>query len=159
MGLTQTQVSEILLLVKTLISEVTMASESTSNWICQSCRKPILDGDGTIEIININQELGAVGDYPKLASGTEESAELISTTQRVLRLITPNSGLIVYHNGECDPHPNNEGYWLSTARATTLEAWCSWVLHIFEKTWMGKNDLSTMLSFWWTHKNEEPPSL
>ncbi|MEK6408930.1 MAG: hypothetical protein AABN34_18560 [Acidobacteriota bacterium] len=136
---------------------------SSTVWICQTCKQPISTGDGFIEVINCNSDLGPIGSYPREATppfdlGTEESggAKIGDLVAELLQR-KPYIGFLVFHT-RCDPYPDTEGYSIQLARAETLEEWCGWVLHLFEKTWMSRGDLERMLEFWWSHKGDERPN-
>ena len=97
---------------------------SSVAWICQICKQPINSGDGFVEVINCNPDLGPVGSYPCKATppfdlGTEES-DGVKIDDLVTELLQrkPNIGFIVFHS-RCDPHPNTEGYSIQLTRAET----------------------------------------
>jgi hypothetical protein len=148
----------------------------TDHWICQACRKPC-EHRGIIAVYNANSELGRVGNYPIDASPdvdprTTTDAYRIETDPSVatLREITHaqvegarwlirrplNIDFGIFHP-ECNPFSEQSAY--TFGAPIRLEGWASWVLHLQEKTWMGRWDLMRMLDFWWSHKGEDPPDL
>ena len=136
---------------------------TSPHWVCQTCKQPITDGRGTIEIINTNPELGPVGGYPREATPevapVRTDSGFIDTvgTLEVLRDHKSNVDLLVYHTERCDPHPDTDGYHFDVNRAATLEHWCGWVFHLFDKTWMGRDDVQRLLAFWWDHNGQRLP--
>ncbi len=113
-------------------------------WSCVTCGQPISGGEGIVELINTNAELGPIGAYPRAPSDDKDL------------MAAPNVKAIVYHQGECDPYPDaGDGYWFTTDRAATLEAWCSWVDHVFEKTWMSRDDMQRFLGFWFRNRGRD----
>lgn len=135
---------------------------SSTVWICQTCKQPITSGDGFIEVINCNPDLGPVGSYPSEATPpfdleTERvgAVKIGVLVDEFLRR-KPNIDFLVLHT-RCDPHTDTEGYSIPVSQAETLDEWCGLVLHLFEKTWMSRGDLKRMLAFWWTHNGRERP--
>lgn len=135
----------------------------TPHWVCQICRAPIA-GDGIVTIGNANEALGPIDHYPIDATPAFEpqsqpppggfvghsASELVSYLDRPI-----NIRFRVMH-AKCAPEPDPGAYWFHTP--ATLDGYVGWVLHLFEKNWMGRDDLYAMLAFWWRHKNEQPPS-
>ena len=134
----------------------------TPHWICQTCKKPIANGDGFLEIINIDPAVGTVGDYPIEPSydGDEgwskanphdppPTTEQLFGRQRI--------GFYVHHDGDCTIYPEREGYWAETVEVSTPERFMAHVAHLFEKSWMSRGDLLRLLRFWWSHKGEKLP--
>ena len=115
-----------------------------SPWTCETCKQLIRSGEGFIEIINKSVALGEVGIYP------QEPSDDSSLGKR------PNNGIIVHHRGVCDPHPENDGYWLAVERAETPEQWLNWVEHLFEKTWMSREDMERLVAFWRSNRGMPP---
>jgi hypothetical protein len=145
-----------------------------NHWICQICHEQT-GGEGIIEIINANIDLGPIGSYPVRA--TEDVAigeqrfraemarekgvsidKLVLTAAELVKLSPPtaNNVLVIRHL-RCTSDQRNQGYWFETSRAETPESWIAWAIHLGEKSWMGRQDVLHMLSFWWTHKGERPP--
>jgi hypothetical protein len=146
-----------------------------TNWVCQICHKPAPD-HCVIEVINSNIDHGSIGGYPVMASEDEQAA-----TERLREQIAKERGVAPEHVAfsiddvtdrlspqiniafvvrhiECTRDQDNEGYWLGADRANTLGEWAGWVIHLSEKTWMGRDDLVRMLAFWWTHRGDQPPA-
>lgn len=152
-------------LVRRLLRE---EEENATHWVCQECGKPIENGAGYVDVINTNSKLGKIGGDPRYASPDpdiqvppDENKEksnpalnFISAEELVKRGAAPqNIGFRVTHT-KCGP---DTGYNIDLKRARTLAEWCSWVLHVSGKTWMGKEDTRRMLAFWWEHKGEREP--
>ena len=152
-----------------------MSTDQDVNWICQICQKPA-GADGVIEIINVNINLGPIGSYPVMRSEeSQEVSERFRAEKARERGISPerfafsledlsdlplpqcNNDFVVRHVS-CTADQANEGYWFATSRAATLDTWAGWMLHLSEKKWMGRDDLTRMLSFWWSHKGKQPPT-
>ena len=55
---------------------------------------------------------------------------------------------------KCDPHSESNSYWFRVESASTLAKWCSWVVHLSEKTWMSKDDIGRMIEFWFKNRGE-----
>ncbi|MBC8137581.1 MAG: hypothetical protein H8F28_16995 [Fibrella sp.] len=115
-----------------------------------------------MEIVNSNQELGTVGGYPRKATnelevqgknpGVYDAIELMDAYKNHEQ----NIDFLVFHT-KCDPHPNTEGYVIELSRAKSITDWVGWTLHLFQKSWMGREDLEHMLLFWWSHKKQTSP--
>ena len=118
-----------------------------------------------IEIVNGNTSLGEVGAFPIEPTPEYALSEGLHHSEDVLREMIqrqadgPNIALQIFHQGTCDPNPDNDGYWLQTSRAVTLEQWCGWVLHLAPKTWLSKHDLTIILSAWWVNRGLSDPSV
>lgn len=144
--------------------------------MCQACKKP-LSGGGVIAVYNANAELGPVGNYPVSASPdtnpcTSSDAYRINTdpdvatrqemaqaqVQGAIWLLNrpTNIAFGAFHTG-CNPYAEQSAY--TFGPPLDMEHWAAWVLHLQEKTWMGRWDLMRMLAFWWTHKGKFPSGL
>ena len=136
---------------------------ASSRWICDACHKPIRDGTGYIEVRDAK-----TGDYPRGATpdGTQLTdaaiAKRIETGRPTeepfgMNAISeiadtpPAIAFNVFH-ARCDDHNEVNPYWFAVERANTLEKWCSWVVHLCEKTWMGKRDVKRMIAFWFRNR-------
>lgn len=149
-------------------------SAATSHWLCQACHRPA--PDGIIEIINTNIDLGPIGSYPVEATpdraateraylddirkerGIPDGEPFAFSAADLARLVVPqhNLGFVIRHL-ECTADKKIQGYWFSAREAATLEHYVNWILHLGEKTWMGREDIVSMLYFWWAHKGQRPP--
>ena len=144
-------------------------------WRCMSCAQPLPD-DGDVQVFNANPDLGAVGSYPHQPSPDDppwssspehllaqdhdvatfsEVAE--AQVRDALWLVNrpKNIDFGVYHT-RCDPHSDLNPYRIP---AVAGEYWLAWVYHIAAKTWVGKWDLLRLLSFYWRHRDVDPPPL
>lgn len=70
----------------------------------------------------------------------------------------PQIEFAAYHHA-CDPDPNKDPYWFDIERAPTLKSWCGWVHHLCGKTWMGKQDVERMLTFWFKNRGVDMHTL
>jgi hypothetical protein len=92
------------------------------------------DSHGSLRVVD------GIGENPNdIIQHTEESR--------------PNIAFVVRHL-ECITDKAVEGKPFTTDRASNLEEWVGWVLHVGTKPWMDTNDLLRMIEFWWTHKGE-----
>jgi hypothetical protein len=136
-----------------------------ATWICSKCGKPLIDGNGMIDVINANPDLGTVGTYPQRAAAPEEPVEhdesgavdLASLQTRILEgMRRPNNVDFVVLHADCR-EGETFGYQIAPSQAQTLDAWVGWALHLCEKTWFGKDELERMLRFWYRGRGKEPP--
>jgi hypothetical protein len=133
------------------------------HWVCEVCHKEIADGDGFILIYNANPTLGDVGGHPVGPSvEPPEPDELVLPSQAAWDYMQAQRdsvgiGFSVSH-ANCQRNEPEGPYLITTDRASDLDEWCSWVLHLAGKSWMGRDDLVRMLAFWWSHKGISPPN-
>lgn len=114
----------------------------TSPWICDTCKKPITDGDGVIELVNNNPAHGQVGSLARRAS---DDSDLMAD---------PNVKAVVFHTGKkgCQPYPGLQGYPILVSRAGTLADWVAWMNHLFEKSWLSRGDLERLNRLWFKNR-------
>lgn len=119
-----------------------MASDPhTSPWLCTTCGRPIKQGEGVIELVNNDPEIGPIGSLPRRASDDDD----LVAHRRV--------EFVAYHNPKCDPHPGEQGYWFAADRANTLAAWCAWLNHLSEKTgWLSRGDMERLNRWWFKNR-------
>lgn len=48
----------------------------------------------------------------------------------------------VYHQ-DCDPNPDNQGYWIGAERCKTFPELLDWTAHLMEKRWLQNTNWST----------------
>ena len=60
-----------------------------------------------------------------------------------------------YHS-ECNPYKHLSAY--EIPGSVDAERWMGWVLHLYDKTWMGKWDLHRMLVFYMGSQRRGPPT-
>jgi hypothetical protein len=135
-----------------------------NEWKCAVCHKPIAWGDGLVKVFNVDKDLGPVGAYPRKATegrytdtaGGEEQrrARSLLEMSETVKPVPPNVGFEAYHT-ECDPSPGRSAYEITVKRAATLDQWCSWVLHLGDKKWMGREDILRMLAYYFDNRGIE----
>jgi hypothetical protein len=139
---------------------------SPKPWTCSVCKKPIAPGEGTIDIMDAES-----GGSPRRPTSDEErlTPEAIEERRKQGRPTEPpfdgvglgelahNPIQIAFgaYHYECAQKPDMEPYWIAVERAETLEAWCRWVHHLTEKSWMSKDDIARMLAFWFKNRGED----
>jgi hypothetical protein len=114
---------------------------------------------GFVEIIGLTEE-GAYAGYPaEPTPEPSEPAELMTVAELSSEEYSPRPriGIRALHT-QCTKG-GSPGYRIDVKRARTLEEWVAWVLHLQEKAWMGRADLMRMLSYWWSNRGEQRPSL
>jgi hypothetical protein len=133
------------------------------HWICEVCKGEIDENNrGGIIIYNTNPSYGPVGSGPIGPTvEPEEPAELVLPSEEGWNYLRARHeavsiGFSVAHR-KCERNESEGPYFIDAERAPTLEAWVTWVLHMQEKAWMGRDDLMRMLGFWWSHKGAVPP--
>lgn len=133
-------------------------------WTCTYCKQPIPDLDGFFDVYNANPDLAPVGGYPMEATpeerevtrGEGEGFRVVSADALLERLGRGRSiGFRAYHR-TCDPNPEGGAYTLPLREVATLEQWCALVMHLREKTWMGREDLAGLVAFWFTSRDINP---
>lgn len=117
-------------------------------WTCAHCKEPLGPHD---YILVMDSESGG---HPRRATPEEVPFSEILDAVDLLSLKPPEPQVkfLACHQ-VCDPKPGIESYCIHAGRAETLEAWCGWVHHLHEKTWMGKYDLGRMLNFWFVNRD------
>jgi hypothetical protein len=70
--------------------------------------------------------------------------------------LEPSIGLRVMHR-RCEGHQYRNAY--SFLAPASFEELVSWINHLAQKTWMGKEDILRLLNLRWTHKGERAPNL
>lgn len=125
---------------------------TTKPWMCTHCKKPIAAGDGYILVMDPGSK-GYPNPQPtKSDPPTDHGMTFQSFAD--LKPRRPDVEYDVLHH-ECDPNPDTNPYWFAVERADTLEAWCGWVHHLGEKTWMGTWDMRRMIAFWFSNRGED----
>jgi hypothetical protein len=151
-----------------------MGQSEEVHWVCQACKLPLAE-KGIIEVINININLGEIGGYP--VSATEDESVVAARERRERALaegVDPGEEIGFKHIGgvdleplprnvgfaakhvECYADTENFGYHFPSGDVPILDEWIKKVLHLSEKTWMGREDLIGMIEFWWSHKGDNP---
>lgn len=121
-----------------------MPTPKAPPWVCLGCYEPVLEADGVIEVFNNNLDLGHIGVFP------------VARTE-VATLKPPNNDIRVYHRERCDPDRfQPPGFVIHTGQADTLEKWVWWTDHLFDKPWMGRDDLQRFLGYWWKNRLLKP---
>jgi hypothetical protein len=139
-----------------------------SAWICEVCKKPI-EKDGFVAVYNVDRDVGPIGAYPTRASDNRVEpqdsrvegemprirslAEVVADKEPTIRI-----GFAAYHT-KCDPQPERSPYHFPATRAATLEQWCSWVLHLGDKTWFGREDILRMINYYFHNRGIDVDSL
>lgn len=133
-------------------------------WQCVYCGKAIADGDGFVELNNTNPDLGSVYGHPIEAtpdswSDPPESPLVLKRGSDWVELVerqrVHNIGFRAFHT-ECNPQRGEQGYFIPVEKAQSLGQWCSWVVHLREKVWMGRDDLVRMLIYYFTNRGLDP---
>jgi hypothetical protein len=128
-----------------------------AEWVCDECREVVKDGAAYVKIVDAKHrghpdqptpDLDATGIGDVLPGGgklirPEDVPSLMSAIPEARVVFT------VVHE-LCDPAPDKAGYRIPLRRASTLEDWVAWVIHVHEKRWMGRTDLVRMLAFWFS---------
>jgi hypothetical protein len=125
-----------------------------SLWRCDVCDQGIRPGTGFVEIVD-RPATGLPGGYP--SEPTPDVAFTGGWGEPVV-LTMPRIAFRVAHH-RCDPDLDGQGYWIGVERARTLEEWVSWVLHVGQKTWMGRRDILMMLSYWFSNRGASWPDV
>ena len=142
-----------------------------ADWICQICHEAIHHGAGFIVVHNRDAELGPVGGYPiQRSDELQETVDLLAgdstspdwwtlaNVSLILDFSTRRIGFLVVH-AACDPWKGVEeaGYNIGTNEVTDLKEWVGWILQLSEHHWMGRRDIIDMISFFWSHRGDDPP--
>jgi hypothetical protein len=118
-------------------------------WTCSGCKNPIQLGQGYIVVLD--PEIAPPSDQShvtRLRREIRRASSLFGDQSRNQRI-----SFRAYHS-RCDPHPATEPYWIAVEEAESLEAWCAWVGHLCDKTWMGVADVRQMIGFWFTNRGQ-----
>lgn len=144
-----------------------------THWVCQVCKKPMAT-EGIIEVINVNIDLGPIGTYPMKATEDEAVVDARRRAERAAQLgiseeelsfqpFQGSEGLRLEKNVDftarhlkCYADSEMQGYWFASREVETLEEWVKKLIHLGEKTWIGREDVLGGLEFWWTHKGKNP---
>jgi hypothetical protein len=135
-------------------------------WTCDECGKAIAPDDGILVLFNASEEHGTVGSYPQVPSADLDAAferELLEERREKgerhptgivnLAEVGPalaaahqanprNVGMIACHHG-CFPWDDRKvsPYVIQLRDLQNGEHVVDWLLHLSEKTWIGKRDL------------------
>jgi hypothetical protein len=130
-------------------------------WVCDKCGRSIHDGEGAVEIVNNNPDLGATGDMPMEATpdfeGVRDDLGFIDMGATVeARINHPVNIRFQAFHYKCAPK-DSQPYSIDVIKAATLEQWVGWVRHVSDKTWIGKTDINNMLDYWWENRGDRVP--
>jgi len=143
-------------------------SEKQKLWTCAKCKQSIAADDGYINVKD-----SQTGGYPRKATSDEvtltdeaiekrrERGQPTSPPYGMLNLgevkwpLTEDNIVFVAFHIRCDPDLDDGAYAIEVGRAPTLEAWCAWIYHLSEKTWMGKQDIAKMIHFWFSNRGDD----
>jgi hypothetical protein len=130
---------------------------------CGVCQEPIAPGTGYIGLVDARE-----GGYPREGTpklddeaygrdvpGLGRVVELQDLAAILRAIREPRIQFRVVHRA-CDT-AKKQGYWFGVERASALEDWVGWVIHLDEKTWMGRSDLTRMLELWFRNRGLPRP--
>ncbi len=133
--------------------------------ICQACGEAIAEGEGWLEIVNTNPDLGPVGGWPRSASRELDghgnyAGERNNTGERNYsfqvwtwkelenkQFTQVNIGFKLLH-GRCDPDIGADSYWLDIWKLLDPEEWLRTLRHVAGKKWMSTYDITRMMEIW-----------
>ena len=139
-----------------------------SPWICETCQSQITDG--FVLVFNSNEALGPIGSRPIQASpdhppghfsdtavvARDPSVATFRESQRqqidgALWLVKRpvNVGIAAFC-ATCDTYSSEGAYQIPAT--PSAQTWIAWIVHLREKTWMGKGDLHRMTAYWFRNR-------
>ncbi len=117
-----------------------MPPSASHPWMCETCGLPIEDGAGVLNVANNDPKLGPVGSHPVDARRADSHRHI---------------KVGAYHSGQCNPDKDGEAFSFEVARAPTLTAWCTWVVHLSERNWSTASNTATILMYWWANRGDD----
>lgn len=117
-------------------------------WTCEFCLRPIAPGDGAIQLRSRDED-GIIQGYPTVPTPDPESTGASAAV--MIAWLRGRVAMNVTHY-RCDPNAGMPSCQIGTERVATLEQWCSWLLELHDKPWMGKRDLFLFTALWFTNR-------